>query len=82
MATLKDINDVITGIDFRITLFGATAKGKRKFLSAIKAARDAIMEEQGLDNPDKAVALSEDTVLGKKAKAALEALEALFPPKK
>lgn len=81
MATLKDLHDVSGLLKWRVTLFGATDKFQQRSNELLEAARGAVMEEQGISDPDKATALPEDTVLGEKAQAALEGLKALLSPK-
>ena len=78
MATLKDIYDLYTDIVQCTKLFGVTAESMVEFNGLVKAARDAVMKEQGIDDPNKAAALPKDTILGEQAESALKGLQALW----
>lgn len=81
MATLQDLCDVYCDLSWRIKFFGVTTpEALVNFSVLVKAAHDALLEEQGLDDPVKAAALPRDTVLGEKAQAALANLKALLQP--
>ena len=81
MATLKDLYDTVISIRTAIELFEVSAEAKEKIIAETQASRDAVMEEQGLDDPEKAAALAEGTILGKKAEAALNNLRSLLSPR-
>ena len=76
MTTMKELKEVIDAIDFTIKLCGATAEGNKKFRELCKAAGDAIMEEQGIHDPDKTKGLPLSTVLGEKSQEVMESLKA------
>ena len=82
MATLKDIYAVCSRLDILTEFRGASAEFMTEFSGLRKAAYAAVMEEQGIDDPDRAAALPEDTVLGEKAQTALEGLKGLLPQQK
>ena len=78
MSTLKDIHEVWRKISEGLKFPGVPPEALGRFEVLTRAANDAVMEEQGIDDSDKAAALSPDTVLGEKAEAVLADLKALF----
>ncbi len=81
MSTLNDIHGVwkeISKVISEMSIFGVTPGILGRFEKLTTAARDAIMEDRGLDDPDQVAALPKDTVLGEKAEAVLADLEAFF----
>ncbi|MFH1621051.1 MAG: hypothetical protein ABIB04_03125 [Patescibacteria group bacterium] len=78
MATLKDVYDLSAHFLTSIKLYGATTEFTKKLHGLIRAVGDAVMEEQGLDDPELAHKLSKETVLGQKALSALEEMRALL----
>ena len=77
MAILKDLRDVCSVMDQRFQLFGVTTKYWEEYLRLCQAAGKAVMEDQGIDDPDEAFKLPNDTVLCEKAIAVLEDLKAM-----
>ena len=71
MSTLKDMHEVWGQINRGMRLFGVSAEALERLKRLTTAASDAVIEEQGLDDPDKAAALPSNTVLGEKAEAVL-----------
>jgi len=79
METLRDLLIVYNEIDLAFSFFRASDDAVRRFNTLSDAARDTIMEEQGLKSSDEALTLLHSTPLGEKSLAALEALKSFCP---
>jgi len=80
MATLRDLLIVYNEIDLAFSFFRASDNAVKRFNELADAARDAVIEENGLQSSDAALlTLPHSTPLGEKSLAALEALKSFCP---
>lgn len=77
MPTLGNLTTVLGELLIKIELFGATKEWLEHFDAAVTEAREAIMAEQGLTDPQLGMVLALDVPLGARAQVALKALQEL-----